>query len=125
MTQLDMFSATPSAAYNINRLSEKPHISEGFSPRSRPPDKYPNSCGWKEITTSRDAAIAIEASGVAQLMRERVLEALRASQTAKEIAFSLGADINSVRPRISELKARGLIRESGERRDRQHVWRLG
>jgi hypothetical protein len=45
------------------------------------------------------------------------------AMTAKELAAALDEELNSVRPRVAELKAQGKIIESGERRERQHVWK--
>lgn len=86
------------------------------------PLAYPFIASWKEPTTSRDAAIAIEASGTAQRLRKRILDALREPQTAKEVAALIGVDINSARPRITELKEQNLVRATGDRRNGQHVW---
>ena len=83
------------------------------------PVVYPYHAGAKEGTTSRDAADRIEQSGRAELLRSRCLAALEDSvfgMTADEVATQLGEDILSVRPRISELNKRGLIRDTGFRR---------
>ncbi len=87
--------------------------------------RYPQHAGSKTGTTSREAADRIEASGRAETLRQQCLTALKdGGTTAKELAAFLQVDLNSLRPRLSELRARGLIEESGVRRDRQHVWRL-
>lgn len=76
--------------------------------------------GWKEPTTSRDAARAIASS--APLMRERALAEINAAGmgglTADEVAAKLGETVLSIRPRISELANRNppLIVKTGQRR---------
>jgi hypothetical protein len=85
--------------------------------------QYPLRAGFREPTTSRDAADAIEASGRAKVLRDKCHEMLlRQGYTAKELALVMDVDLNSVRPRLSELKAASRIRESGQRREKQHVW---
>ena len=86
---------------------------------------YPFTTGAKTGTTSREAGDVIEQSGKAGRLRDAVFEALKGgSSTGTELAADLNESILSVRPRLSELKARGLIEESGLRRERQHVWRI-
>ena len=82
---------------------------------------YPSSAGWKEGTTSKDAAMSIEASGRADKLRDRALYLLTNPRTPKELAEVMGEDITSIRPRLSELLISGQIERTGERRDRQHV----
>jgi len=87
---------------------------------------YPNTAGYKEHETSKDAAIAIESNGRAEKLRDLTYSAIlnigAAGMTGKEIAASLREDITSIRPRLTELKERGLIFKSGIRRNKQHVW---
>jgi predicted RNA-binding Zn ribbon-like protein len=68
-------------------------------------DGYPLSPGWKESTTSRDAALSIAPSAV--VIREKVLAAFRAAGerglTADEAARIVMVDRLSVRPRVTEL----------------------
>lgn len=81
-------------------------------------DHYPNAAGFKEQTTSREAAEAIEKSGRAAKLRDKV-EAyfiLGNDATADEVADVLGVTPFSVRPRCSELYRLGLIERTGERR---------
>lgn len=88
-------------------------------------DYQPVHAGWKEPTTSRDAAIKIEQTGRAELLRRRCFEAIKSSNglTAKEVSSLLEEDINNTRPRISELYQKlHLIDRSGQRRNNQHVW---
>lgn len=79
---------------------------------------YPRFAGWKEETTSRDAAVAIEASGQAATVRAALMELFAAdiTDTADGMAARLGLNILSVRPRVSELARQGLIERTGERR---------
>lgn len=84
--------------------------------------------GWKEPTTSRDAAKAIAPR--ATVLRGRCLEAFRSRgpMTADECAAVLGESVLAIRPRCSELRSEGLIEPTGERRAnasgmRAAVWR--
>ena len=80
---------------------------------------YPFVAGSKEHTTSREAAEAIESTGRAELLRTRCLDAIKDSifgLTADEAANYIAETPFAVRPRITELKQRGLIRETGTRR---------
>lgn len=97
---------------------------------------YPATAGYTNDDTSRDAATAIESSGRAKVLRERVLWTfrqtvcgIRLSFTADEIADNMNESILSIRPRVSELHKQGLIEPTGERRRSSggrpsHVWRL-
>lgn len=82
---------------------------------------YPHRAGFKDDTTSKDAADFIEESGKAQVLRELCLALLVRASTPKEVAEMLCEEITSVRPRLTELLIKGLIVRTGERRDRQHV----
>ena len=66
---------------------------------------YPRSPGWKERTTSRDAALAVTSR--ASILRERVHAEIAAAGlsglTADQVAARLGESVLSVRPRLSEL----------------------
>lgn len=93
-------------------------------------DTYPNSAGWKENETSRDAAIGVEASGKADRIRLECLALFQTgwTGTADECAHKINENIWSVRPRISELHERTLIEKTGARRNADggrpaHVWR--
>ena len=79
-------------------------------------DGYPSSPGWKGAGgTSKAAAAAIAPR--AQLLRDRVLALFVSGRrlTADECAEQLGLSILSIRPRIAELSAKGLIEDSGAR----------
>lgn len=76
-----------------------------------PPESYPNAPGWKEETTSRDAAKAMGIT--ACRMRSDVLTLYRAAwpagMTADEVAVKLGRSLFAVRPRVSELRKLGEL----------------
>lgn len=79
---------------------------------------YPDSPGYREPTTSRDAAIAVSASS--PLLRERVYAVIRRAGgeglTPDEAADSLGESVLGVRPRFTELAKKSRIIPTGERR---------
>lgn len=84
-------------------------------------DNYPHCAGFKDHTTSREAAEYMESSGKASIMREKCLSVLSVQpMTPKELATHLDAPLDSVRPRCTELKEQGKIRRIG-RRNRQHI----
>src|SRR5689334_11553626 len=106
---------------------------------------YPNTAGYTEPTTSKDAAEAVEGSGKARTLRAEVLRVLRTSEemlagsftnpidvggmTADELAAEMGESVFSVRPRVAELHKQNLITPTGERRKSSngrasHVWKL-
>lgn len=80
---------------------------------------YPGRAGYKATDTSAAAAVEIEDSGKAGLLREKVLRLLRAGEalTADECAARLEESVLSIRPRLTELRKTFLIKDSGERRD--------
>ena len=73
--------------------------------------KYPKSPGFKEATTSKDAAAAIAPR--APSLRDAVLKAMRdrwpSGYTADEVAAVLGKSELAIRPRLSELRKTGDI----------------
>ena len=79
---------------------------------------YPNSPGFKEPTTSRDAAKAIQSK--AMTLRQRVyVEIVGAGSiglTPDECAALLGETVLAIRPRVSELAAKDWIVPTGMRR---------
>jgi hypothetical protein len=81
---------------------------------------YPRAPGFKERTTSRDAARA--AAPGAAILRERVYAAFAGAGsrglTADEAAAIVGRDWRSVRPRVTELAKADPPRivPTGERR---------
>jgi len=82
--------------------------------------RYPGEPGWKEPTTSRDAARRV--TGDAAILRERVYAAIAAAGarglTADEAAAAVGRSVLSVRPRVTELAKADPPRivPTGERR---------
>ena len=92
---------------------------------------YPHKAGFKDNTTSRDAAEAIEASGRAGTLGHYVLCQYRAGYelTADEVADRLEESPLSIRPRVSQLFKQGLIERTGARRVAvggrpSHVYRI-
>lgn len=89
---------------------------------------YPDFPGYKEHTTSKQAAI--EVAGRAGTLRKLCLNCLKERPfTADEIAGILGESVLSIRPRISELRTKGLIEKTKERRlnasgKQAIVWRI-
>jgi hypothetical protein len=77
---------------------------------------YPNSPGFKAHGPSEEAAKAI--GSVVKTLRDQVRQTIAANPqglTADEVAQRLDRSILSVRPRVSELRRLGEIRQSGER----------
>lgn len=81
-----------------------------------PTHSFPQQPGHKARSTSRDAARAI--ADRAPTLRNLALREVRAAGglTADEVADRLGKSILSIRPRVAELAALGLIYETTERR---------
>ncbi len=79
-------------------------------------DRYPETPGAKStLDTSRGAAV--EMRSWARTLRDDCLAFIkRHESTADEVAVFLGESVLAVRPRISELHAKGLIRDSLKRR---------
>lgn len=76
---------------------------------------YPNTPGWKARDTSKAAALSVTSR--ADTLRNKCLAILQTtSLTADEVAHQLNESILSIRPRITELNAKGLITDTGERR---------
>lgn len=96
------------------------------------PSPYGGEPGWREPTTSRDAARA--STDDADTLRREVYRAFvaagRDGLTADEAAARVGRSVLSVRPRVTELARaeRPWIARTGERRMNQSghsaaVWR--
>ena len=90
---------------------------------------YPNSPGFKERGgTSEEAAVAEQSR--ADTIRRRVRDYLRQhNTTTDDCAAALALSILAVRPRFSELRLRGELEDTGERRlnasgKRAAVWKL-
>lgn len=91
----------------------------------KPP--YPAKPGYKEPTTSKDAAEAIEPR-VAGLRAMALGVITKRPSTPDEVATALGMSVLSIRPRITELKELDLIEKTGEHRanasgQKANVWR--
>lgn len=87
--------------------------------------RYPIAPGFKDRTTSQDAAIKILQTGAASRHAQRCLDGLQAGPaTAKELAARIGLSWDCTRPRLTQLRMQGKIERTGERRDGQHVVRL-
>lgn len=93
--------------------------------------KYPHEPGYHRSAPETSLFAAVEVADRARTVRGRVLRAFRevGDFTAHELARYLGEDHLTVFPRISELRAQGLVEDSGERRVNRHsgkraaVWR--
>lgn len=92
---------------------------------------YPVTPGFKEPTTSKDAARSI--NGRAAQLRNRAFAAIaaagRSGISADEVAAAIGETVLAVRPRITELLKRDKIEPTGERRKNASgasaaVWRV-
>lgn len=92
---------------------------------------YPDSPGFKEPTTARDAAVLIKRR--APELRGRVLAAIAAAGptglTPDEAAEKVGQTVLAVRPRVTELKELKQIERTGGRRANAsgalaHCWRV-
>lgn len=73
--------------------------------------------GYQPVDTSLEAAIGVQPK--AELIRTMILNFLRQtakSWTSEEIAHRLDIDYRSVQPRLSELRDKGVVRDSGTRR---------
>lgn len=91
--------------------------------------RYPETPGFKASGTSEEAAQAAQSN--AGYYRNLCVRALgeHGPMTADEVAARVGADRLTIRPRMSELRKMGTIRETGERRKnasgkRASVWDL-
>lgn len=91
---------------------------------------YPHHAGFKDSTTSREAAENIEKSGRAATLRHRVWTffAMGGNGTSEDVANRLGEPFQAIQPRISELRKQGKVEPSGERARLSrggmgHVWR--
>src|SRR5690348_9901522 len=57
---------------------------------------YPESAGWKEPDTSKDAAEAVEGSGKARTLRAEVLRVLRTSEEMLAGSFTNPIDVGGM-----------------------------
>ena len=77
---------------------------------------YPHAPGAQDRETSREAADVASATSVQLRARVRAVIERSRGLTADEVAGRLGLSILSIRPRMTELAALGVVRDSGERR---------
>lgn len=82
------------------------------------PRSYPHAPGHRGVDTSRKAAeeIAPKQSRLQAMVLSAVRAAGARGLTPDEAAATLDLSILTVRPRFTELKLKGLIRDSGQRR---------
>lgn len=75
----------------------------------KPPAEYPNAPGYKEDTTSKDAAKAmgISASRLRADLLTLYQTAWPAGMTADEAATKIGRTVFAIRPRITEMRKLG------------------
>ena len=79
---------------------------------------YPDAPGHRNVETSIAAAEALapKLGRLQRLVQGAICDAGPTGLTADELAAQLNLDRWSVQPRTSELKRKGLIRDSGQRR---------
>lgn len=80
--------------------------------------RYPDAPGHRNVDTSMAAADAMapKLGRLQRMARAAIRDAGADGLTADELAARLELDRASIRPRTSELKRKGLIRDSGRRR---------
>ncbi len=78
---------------------------------------YPEDAGSKgSAETSAEAAADIDCGRLQRMVLRSIRHAKKAGRTAEECAMVLHLPRVSAQPRTSELKAKGLILDSGRRR---------
>ncbi|CAN5899763.1 hypothetical protein BH24BAC1_BH24BAC1_36910 [soil metagenome] len=79
---------------------------------------YPDSPGHRNVDTSIAAAdaLALKLGRLQRMAQAAISEAGPRGLTADELAARLEMDRWSIQPRTSELRRKGLIRDSGQRR---------
>lgn len=79
---------------------------------------YPNAPGHRNVDTSVAAANALapKLGRLQKMALEAITGASWLGLTADELAAALEMDRWSIQPRTSELRRKGLIRDSGQRR---------
>ena len=88
---------------------------------------YSSALGFKEGDTSRAAAEAMSYRG--KTLRKTVYACIviNPGLTADEIAARLGESVLAIRPRVSELRASGLITQDGRGKNKSgasaHRWK--
>ena len=81
-------------------------------------NRYPDAPGHRDVDTSMAAADALapKLGRLQRLAQAAIREAGARGLTADELAVRLHMDRWSIQPRTSELRRKGLIRDSGRRR---------
>lgn len=78
---------------------------------------YPNEAGSKgPAETGPEAAADVDCARLQRLVLGSIRRAQKAGRTAEEVANALQLPRVTAQPRTSELKAKGLIFDSGQRR---------
>jgi hypothetical protein len=79
---------------------------------------YPDTPGHRNVETSIAAADALahKLGRLQRMAKSAIADAGTQGLTADELAARLNMDRWSIQPRTSELKRKGLIRDSGQRR---------
>ena len=79
---------------------------------------YPDAPGHRNVETSIAAAEALapKLGRLQRMAEEAIRDAGPSGLTADELATRLEMDRWSIQPRTSELRRKGLIRDSGQRR---------
>lgn len=88
-----------------------------FSYRPPPPAQYPHAPGFRDPSTSREAATKMKSR--AETLRDKALELLRSHPgglTVHEAVALAGVTVQALQPRFSELHAQEKIKRSTERR---------
>lgn len=82
------------------------------------PDRYPDAPGHRGVETSIEAGESVAPKiGRLQRITLDVIAGMRAhGRTSDEAAEACGMDRWSIQPRVSELRKKGLIADSGQRR---------
>lgn len=95
-----------------------------------PGRRYPSAPGFKDRTTSREAArkIVPRVDNLQKRVMAQFVAAWPKGWTADEIALRLDEDVLSIRPRVTELKAQGKVERTTDRRKNKSgmsawVWR--
>ena len=83
------------------------------------PPKYPEEPGYKEPTTSKDAAEKMKkrAPTLRALAIAEFKEVYPRTLTADELASRLKKTVLAIRPRVTELYKTGMIERHGPRRE--------
>ena len=124
--QLGSCGGLPKNAQRLGSAGDRKTIKQ--PPVRQPKGRYPDTPGFKDQGTGREAAIAYAPQAPGR--RAQVLAGLNAGPaTAEEIGERVGLHWYLTRPRLSELQALGLVAKSGERGRGAlgggvNVWRL-